>query len=94
MVLIPDPNPSLSATIGSFGGVPQNTLQSWLLAAQNALHNLILTGQPVQVSYGSGDGTKSVSYSRTTEGALRNHIRELMQLTGQGPGRRAIRVLM
>lgn len=92
LVLIQDPNPTLSQVIGDFAGLPRATLQSYLNQATTALHNLLVNGQATTVSYSSGDGQKSVTYSRTNETALRNHIRELKSVLRIGPGRHALRL--
>lgn len=92
LVLIQDPSPSLASTIGDFAGLPRATLQLYLSQATTALHGLLVTGQPTTVSYNSGDGQKSVTYSRTNETSLRNHIRELKSVLRIGPGRRALRI--
>ena len=73
----------------AFSGLPTATLQQFLTQAQTALNNLLNGGQPQVVSYGEGSGQKSVTYARTNEWALRRHIRELQQLLGQAPRRRA-----
>jgi hypothetical protein len=74
-------------------GVPQATLQTWLLDAQTAYQLMMISGQPQTVSYGQGDGQKSVTFSRSTNaGQLAAWIGMLQMALGIGCGRRAIRV--
>jgi hypothetical protein len=90
LILVPDPQGPSTINTSAFSGLPAATLQAYLNAAQAALQNLTIGGQPVVVSYGEGSGQKSVTYSRTNEGMLRNHIRELQILLGLRGRRRAI----
>ncbi len=91
LVLVADPFARAANGGSPFAGVPQATLQTWLTEAQIALHTLVTGGKPVTVSYGMGDGQKSVSYQRTDEAKLRYHIEELKKLLGMNRGRSAIR---
>ena len=68
-------------------GIPQETLQTWLLQAQTALNNLMTGGQVVQVQYGQGDGNRMVTYKPADMGNLRGYIAELRAALGLG-GRR------
>jgi hypothetical protein len=77
---------------GSFAGVPPATLQTWLTDAQLARHNLMTGALPSVVSYGNGDGTKSVTYTRANLGALDAYIQSLLRALGLGR-RRAVGVL-
>jgi hypothetical protein len=77
---------------GPFVGMTQAQLEALRSQAQTALANIITGGMPVTLSYSSGDGQKSVTYSRTSEAALRNLIGELNAALGQGR-RRAIGII-
>ena len=55
-------------------GIPQATLQEWLLQAQTALNNLMTGQQIVQVQYGQGSGNRMVMYKPADMGALRGYI--------------------
>jgi hypothetical protein len=92
LVLIADPFARAANGSSPFANVAPATLQCWLNDAQNALHSLLIGGKPVMVSYGMGDGQKSVTYQRANEAALRQHIMELEKLLGINRGRRAIRM--
>lgn len=75
-----------------FAGVPPVTLQNWLTQAQQALHELKTGAKAVTVLYNSGDGTRQVSYLRTSQAALQAYVRELATALGLAPQRRAIGV--
>jgi hypothetical protein len=92
LVLIPALQPATSL-LGAFANVPPAQLSAWLLQAQNALNSLTCGAQVVTVSYGEGSGQKSVTYQKTSEQALRRHIREMQILLGQRPRVHAIRVI-
>jgi hypothetical protein len=92
LVLVADPFARAANGQSPFAGVPQATLQQWLNEATTALHTLLTGNKPVVVSYGMGDGQKSVSYQRTDEAKLRRHCDELRVLLGQGGRRRPIRL--
>ena len=92
LVLIQDPSRSLADIVGDFAGLPPATLRIFLDQATTALHGLLVTGQPTTASYNNGQGYKSVTYSRTNEMSLRNHIRELKSALRIGPSRRALRI--
>jgi hypothetical protein len=92
VILINDPCALLAAGGSAFSSLPPAQLQTMLNNALVALDTLITGGKAVTVSYGEGSGQKSVTYQRANEAALRQHIRELRQLLGQGGRRRAIRV--
>jgi hypothetical protein len=81
-------NPSTS----DLAGVPHATLQRWLGEAQEALHQLSIGGLPQALSYGQGESTKSVTYTRAEMASLRAHIASLKaQLGIHDRSRRAIR---
>lgn len=75
-----------------FVGVDTAILQTWLSAAQQALQDLTTGGKPETVSYGQGDGTKSVTYTRANIGQLQQRIRGLGRALGLVGSRRAIGV--
>ncbi len=63
-------------------GVAPGTLQTWLLAAQNALASL-MTGQLVAtVSYQNGSGNRAVTYTKANVADLRAWIVELQTALG------------
>lgn len=71
-------------------GMPVPQLQT-LLAQLQAAYATTLTGKNAQiVSYGQGDGTKSVTYNRVDAISLRVHIGEVQAALGITPRRRAI----
>ena len=65
------------------------TLQSRLADAQAAYHSLMIGQNLSVVSYGQGDGTKSVTYTRTNINALAAYIAQLQMQMGYR-ARRAI----
>jgi hypothetical protein len=69
---------------GPFVGMSQAALIALRAQAQAALSSLVLGGMPITLSYSSGDGQKSVTYSRANEASLRNFIGELNAALGQG----------
>jgi hypothetical protein len=69
---------------GPFIGMSQAALIALRSQAQTALSNLVLGGMPVTLTYSSGDGQKSVTYSRANEASLRNFIGEISAALGQG----------
>jgi hypothetical protein len=74
-------------------GVDPGTLQLWLTQAQTAMQQLRVGGQPVEVSYGQGDGgTKTVRYTRATIPDLSAYILQLQRALGNIRPRRAIGV--
>lgn len=81
-----------TGTSGVFAGIPAATLQQWLTEAQQALHELKMGKKTVSLSYSSGDGMKSASFSRTSVQQLTDHINELQRALGRGGMRRAIDV--
>jgi hypothetical protein len=58
-------------------GVPLATLQTWLLAAQTALQNLMIGALPQTVSYAQGEGNRTVTYTRAQVPQLRAWIAQL-----------------
>ena len=67
-------------------GQSQATLQAWLVAAQNALNQLMIGGRPVSVSYGE----KSVSYTQANMSTLVQWIYLLQLQLGLVRPRRAL----
>jgi len=75
-------------------GVPVATLQLWLQQAQQAYANYMIGGNPINLSYTQGDGTKSVTRNMTSPGQLQNWIMLLQRALGINHGaRRPIRPL-
>ena len=77
---------------GSFTPPPSAdvaTLQTWLADAQAAYHQLMTGAKPSVVMYAQGDGTRSVTYTRTNVGQLAAYIASLQMQLGYRP-RRAI----
>lgn len=83
---------STTVTADALIGVPTATLQQWLSEAQAAYHQLLTGGRAQVVTYGQGDGQKSVTYNRANAGQLLAWIQMLQQALGIGCGRRAIGV--
>ena len=75
-----------------FVGVPQVTLQQWLTDGQQALQDLSTGNKPTVVLYNSGEGSRSVTYTRTNQSLLEARIRDLARALGLSRGRRAIGV--
>lgn len=71
-------------------GVAPATLQQWLADAQQALHDLSTGAKGESYSYTQGDGSKSVTYTRASIGALQAYILEIQYALGLRR-RRAIR---
>jgi hypothetical protein len=82
----------LPPTPAALIGVDTATLQLWLGQAQAALQQIMIGGSPQTVTYGQGDGQKSVTYGRANEGQLIAWISQLQQALGLFCGRRAIPV--
>lgn len=72
-------------------GVSQDTLKKWLSDAQTAMHDLVIGGKPVQVTYVQGDGQKSVTYTKADMAGLRGYIQELKLQLGITCGRAPMR---
>jgi hypothetical protein len=90
-ILIADPFGPANTDTSPWTGLGTAQLQAALAQAQTALINLVTGAQPLVVSYGEGQGQKSVTYTSANEASLRNAIRELQILLGTAPRRRAIR---
>ncbi len=73
-------------------GVPQATLQQWLGQAQTAYQALVTGTLATTVSYAQGTGNRAVTYTRTNQGMLAAHIRQLQTALGIVRPRRAARV--
>lgn len=80
-------NPSASDLVG----IAPATLQKWLLEAQLAHHNLMTGSQGEALSYTQGDGTKSITFTRTNVGQLTAYIQLLKAQLGITSGRRPVR---
>jgi hypothetical protein len=74
-----------------FVGIPTETLQAWLTAAQTALQQLTTGTNPNAASYTQGDGSKSVTYQPSDIGMLQQRIDALAYTLGLTPRRRAMR---
>lgn len=73
-------------------GVPRETLQQWLMDAQQALHDLSTGAKGESYSYTQGDGVRSVTYTRVNLGELQQYILSLQYALGLRR-RRAIRAI-
>jgi len=82
----------MSGTVNAFSGLAPALLSANLAAAQQALLELMLGKQVVQVTYEMGDGKRSVSYRGADAGTIRALIAELQRALGQQPTRRALGV--
>ena len=71
-------------------GVPQATLQAWLLQAQTAMNELAIGQRVAQVSYSQGTGNRMVTYKQSDMGVLRGYIQELKAALGLSCGRHPI----
>lgn len=71
-------NPATS----DLAGVPEATLQQWLLEAQTALHQLSVGGKPEAVAYTQGAANKSVTFTRANIADLQQHIAALKAQLG------------
>ncbi len=71
--------------------LPLATLQANLAAAQAALDQLLRGARVATASYSEGGGTRSVTYTKTDVGTLRNYIDDLQSQLGYR-ARRAIGV--
>jgi hypothetical protein len=71
-------------------GVPQATLQQWLLQAQTAMNDLACGSKVVQAQYGQGDGNRMVTYKVGDMAMLRGYIQELKAALGLSHGRKPI----
>lgn len=67
-----------------FYNVPAATLQTWLLACQQAVQDLTTGGKVQVAAYTQGDGNKSVTYTRADLPALTARIKALIQATNGG----------
>ena len=74
-----------------FVGVPQATLQSWLVEAQTTLQQLELGNNPNSVSYSQGAGGKSVAFSAADAAMLRMRIQRISMALGLITRRRPLR---
>ena len=74
----------MSATTGSFVGVDTATLNAWLQQAQTARHELVTGRRAQMVAYGQGDGTKTVTYTRSNLADIDAYIASLMSALGLG----------
>lgn len=84
--------PPVPPVTGVFVGMSRVQLMSALAQLQQALIDLVSGGKPQTVTYASGEGNRSVTYTRTDESKIRHMIGELNVALGQGRRRRAIGV--
>jgi hypothetical protein len=82
----------VSTTPAVLAGIDPVTLRAWLDEAVAAYHQIMVTGAPQTVSYGQGDGQKSVTFSKVNAGGLAHWIQQLQQALGLSRGRQAIGV--
>ena len=85
-------SPAARRCLANFAGVPQATLQQWLIDAQQALHDLTIGGKVQVVLYNSGEGSRQVTYSRTSIGQLNAYIQALATALGVTRPRQPFRV--
>ncbi len=78
-----------ATTSGVFAGLSQDALRANLVAAQGALHSLLLGNKAVTVEFAMGDGSRKVTYNSTNATALRGYIGELQRMLGMVTPRRA-----
>lgn len=69
-------------TASSLAGVDPVTLQTWLTQAQAAMAALATGTKTVNLSYGMGDGHRTVTYQRTDMAQLRAWIALLQAQLG------------
>ena len=81
--------PIIPPQTGTYAGMTLLQLQALRTALQTALGNITLGTQTQVVSYGSGDGTKSVTFTRTKPDEIRAMIAEINALLGAGRRRAA-----
>ncbi|RBL87896.1 phage head-tail adapter protein [Streptomyces cavourensis] len=75
------------AACAEFEGIPQATLRQWLVDALQAQQDLMTGAKGESYSYSQGEGSKSVSFSRTNLNDLAVYIRRLQAcLSGRGRG--------
>jgi hypothetical protein len=68
---------SCTTTPIALQGVATATLQIWLGQAQQAMQDLMTGRRATTVSYSQGEGSRSVTYTRTNIADLRAWIQEL-----------------
>jgi len=72
-------------------GIAATTLHAWLSQAQQAYQDLMVGAKAVTLTYGMGDGQKSVTYHRIDSPKLLAWIGQLQaELRMPGCGRRAM----
>ena len=84
------------ASAPELAGVAAATLQSWLAAAQTALHELTIGKRVAEASYASGEGARTVRYTAANAEQLRLYIRQLQQAidpTATANRRRPVQVM-
>ena len=72
-------------------GMSQPQLQALLASLQTAYAAIITGRREVIVTYGQGEGTKSVTFNQVSATSLRQHITEVQAALGLGQPRRALR---
>lgn len=66
----------------NLAGIDRPTLQGWLLAAQTAMHDLMIGKNTASASYAQGDGSRSVTYSQADLASLNAYIQALKAQLG------------
>lgn len=69
-------------------GVAPSVIQGWLADAQAAYQELATGAKARVVTYGLGDGQRSVTYSQATLAGLQAHMQQLQAALGQPNMRR------
>jgi hypothetical protein len=93
VTVLPPWTAGVSTTPAVLIGVDPALLRQWLGEAQTAYQQMMVSNNPQTVTYGQGDGQKSVTFSRSTNpGQLAAWIQQLQQALGLSGGRRPIAV--
>ncbi|MEJ0019729.1 MAG: gpW family head-tail joining protein [Acetobacteraceae bacterium] len=93
VTVLPPWTAGVSITPAVLTGVDPALLRQWLSEAQTAYQQMMVSNNPQTVTYGQGDGQKSVTFSRSTNpGQLAAWIQQLQQALGLSGGRRPIAV--
>jgi len=82
---------TFDTTTTVLAGVPRETLQAWLTAAQSAYMELMTGAKVASASYTQNDGSRAVTYTQTDVMKLIAFIRSLqVQLGLACPPRRPV----
>jgi hypothetical protein len=76
-------------TTGTYAGMNRAQLLQLRVDLQTALFDIAAGRKPQVVAYGTGDGTKSVTFARTTVADIRAMIAEINAHLGAGRRRAA-----